>query len=95
MLPSLRTLAADLDLDLDDEDRDRRVDGVLARGVSSLRLSASRSGGCEAGALSVPEEERRKHAELIRDMLVAINADYKRRYGTPPPERRDVEMSVA
>lgn len=95
VLPSLRTLAADLDLDLDDEDRDRRVDGVLARGVSSLRLSASRSGGGEAGALSVPEEERRKHAELIRDMLVAINADYKRRYGTPPPERRDVEMSVA
>ena len=33
----------------------------------------------------VSVEERRRHAELIRDLLVAINQDYKRRYGTPPP----------
>ena len=111
VLPSLRTLAADLDVEFDERDRqrdrDRRVDGALARGVSSIRLSSRAS---SSSAVAVSEEERRKHAELIRDMLVAINTDYKQRYGTPPPasparerrererereRERDVEMSAA
>ncbi|KAI0684747.1 hypothetical protein BC835DRAFT_1292265 [Cytidiella melzeri] len=30
-------------------------------------------------------EQRAIHAELLRDMLVSINREYRRRYGTPPP----------
>lgn len=56
----------------------------------------------------IPAAERAQHAELLRDMLMSINADYKRRFGTPPPARelakgrslgvergRDVEMVAA
>ncbi|KAH7930505.1 hypothetical protein BV22DRAFT_1028227 [Leucogyrophana mollusca] len=56
----------------------------------------------------VSPEERRKHAELIRNLLVRINEDYRKRYGTPPlrtktgresiiPQGRylDVEMTAA
>ena len=38
-------------------------------------------------AREVSEVERSRHAELLRDMLVNINGEYKRRYGTPPPSR--------
>jgi hypothetical protein len=57
------------------------------------------------------EEDRRKHVELIRSLLVSINTDYKRRFGMPyvkvkeeEDERmnlissespRDVEMTLA
>lgn len=30
-------------------------------------------------------EQRREHARLLRDLLLSINSEYKRRYGTPPP----------
>ncbi|KAH7885982.1 hypothetical protein F5I97DRAFT_1809864 [Phlebopus sp. FC_14] len=53
-------------------------------------------------------EDRRKHAELIRNLLVKINQDYRKRFGTPritgntefprPPARdptADVEMAAA
>ncbi|KAG7452412.1 uncharacterized protein BT62DRAFT_302372 [Guyanagaster necrorhizus] len=46
-------------------------------------------------------EERRHHAELIKDLLVSVNSDYKRRNGTPKSVmkdrvvERDVEMVVA
>jgi len=57
-------------------------------------------------AKEVPPEERKKHAELIRNLLVRINQDYKKRYGSPPPTvrtkveemasiPRDVEMAAA
>jgi len=48
-------------------------------------------------------EDRRKHADLIRDLLVRINEDYRRRFGTPPSPSgglathdrpRDVDMTV-
>ena len=32
-----------------------------------------------------PPEERKTHAALLRDLLVAINAEYRRKHGTPPP----------
>jgi len=50
------------------------------------------------------EEERKKHALLIRDILVRINEEYRRTHGTPPPvgkrvrvreSERDVEMVPA
>ncbi|OAX44453.1 hypothetical protein K503DRAFT_729545 [Rhizopogon vinicolor AM-OR11-026] len=51
----------------------------------------------------VTPEDRRKHAELIRNLLVRINEDYKKRFGTPQaPSKdsrthhrfRDVEMTA-
>ncbi|KAJ7170106.1 hypothetical protein C8R46DRAFT_1350008 [Mycena filopes] len=58
---------------------------------------------------STPVDERRRHAELIRNLLVAINAEFRRAHGTPPPvmrvttpspavrpqSPRDVEMTAA
>ncbi|KAH9913335.1 uncharacterized protein BXZ73DRAFT_55548 [Epithele typhae] len=46
----------------------------LARGVGRIALGA-------------PVEDRQEHARLIRDMLLAINAEYRRKHGTPPPPR--------
>lgn len=59
----------------------------------------------------ISAEDRRKHAELIRDLLVSINNDYKKRFGTPyvrvkeeeedsmnlimSESLRDVEMTAA
>ena len=66
----------------------------LARGVDRIELGAARR--------AASPEERRRHAALLRDLLVAINAEYRRKHGTPPPpqpaargleqEARDVEM---
>ena len=39
-----------------------------------------------------PQEERKRHAELILDILVAINRDFKNRYKATPEE--DVEMTA-
>ncbi|KAH9849293.1 hypothetical protein C2E23DRAFT_840648 [Lenzites betulinus] len=49
----------------------------LARRVGRIELE-SRAGS---------EEERRRHAALLRDMLLAINEEYRKRFGTPPPAR--------
>ncbi|KAI0363747.1 hypothetical protein BV20DRAFT_89094 [Pilatotrama ljubarskyi] len=51
----------------------------LARRVGKIEL--------DGRGRAVSEEERRRHAALLRDLLVAINAEYRRRYGTPPPAR--------
>lgn len=69
----------------------------LARKVGKINLEHGRD---------ISVEERRKHAELIRSLLVKINSDYKQRYGTPrpstvkrePPESpriQDIEMVPA
>ncbi|KAG1749782.1 uncharacterized protein EDB91DRAFT_1109657 [Suillus paluster] len=50
----------------------------------------------------VTPEDRRKHAELIRNLLVKINEDYRKRFGVPQVESSgvsrtsvDVEMAAA
>lgn len=65
----------------------------LARGVGQIELepycgSGSGSegdsgggGGVDCGEVSYAQ--RRLHAELIRDLLVTINLDYKHRHRTP------------
>ncbi|KAK0500613.1 hypothetical protein EDD18DRAFT_1145129 [Armillaria luteobubalina] len=65
-------------------------------GIRSISEDLSR---IEIGAKrEVRPEERRHHAELIKDLLVSINTDYKRRYGTPKMAKkehvveRDVDM---
>ena len=30
-------------------------------------------------------DERMRHAKLVRELLVAVNRDYRARFGTPPP----------
>jgi hypothetical protein len=51
-------------------------------------------------ALEEERETRRRHAKLVRDLLIGINDEYKKRYGSPRPRpassagRRDVEMEV-
>ncbi len=63
-------------------------------GIRSISDDLSR---IEIGAKrEVTSEERRHHAELIKDLLVSINTDYKRRYGTPKMVKKDriVERDV-
>ncbi|KAJ8496130.1 hypothetical protein ONZ45_g12573 [Pleurotus djamor] len=42
----------------------------------------------ESRTREIPPEERRQHAELIRNLLVAINMDFKERFGGIPDERQ-------
>ncbi|KAL4069788.1 hypothetical protein V8B97DRAFT_2024474 [Scleroderma yunnanense] len=74
----------------------------LARKVDKINLEHHYS-----SSRDISVEERRKHAELIRSLLVKINLDYKQRYGTPrsptaikrepldSPRIPDVEMAAA
>ena len=49
----------------------------LARGVSRIQL--------ESRNAAIGPEDRSRHAVLVRDLLVAINSEYRTRFGTPPP----------
>lgn len=40
------------------------------------------------------EDERRKHAELIRYLIISINTNYKIRFGTPKVKEEDVSMHL-
>ncbi|OCB87889.1 hypothetical protein A7U60_g5026 [Sanghuangporus baumii] len=87
-LPSFRSLTAELDL-ASSSSKSGAVEGDLARGLSEIRIGGS--GG--KGGAAVSAEERRRHAELIRDLLVQINKNYRERYGTPPPPSSHSESS--
>lgn len=49
--------------------------------------------------IDISPDERRRHAELILEMLVSINADFKRRHQSIrrplSPQTRDIEMTMA
>ncbi|KAJ8488137.1 hypothetical protein ONZ51_g3731 [Trametes cubensis] len=45
------------------------------------------SAATPVAAASTTQEERQQHAALLRDLLITINAEYRRRFGTPPPAR--------
>ncbi|RDX51859.1 hypothetical protein OH76DRAFT_1346022 [Lentinus brumalis] len=69
----------------------------LAREVGRIELESSSHVRAARGPIS--PEERRRHATLVRDLLVAINLEYRRQHGTPPPtvgstESRGVEREV-
>lgn len=92
VLPSLRSITEASEVGSNDEHE-------LVRKVSKINLEHH-----IASTRGVSVEERRKHAELIRSLLVKINHDYKQRYGTPrlptikrePPQSpriQDVEMA--
>ncbi|KAH8119901.1 hypothetical protein DFH11DRAFT_1754446 [Phellopilus nigrolimitatus] len=86
-LPSIRALRLAADL----EPAPSPDEGDLARGVARIRIAGRdkekerERGERDAPAPAPTPQERRRHAEFIRDLLVAINRDYRARYGTPPP----------
>jgi hypothetical protein len=90
VLPSLHSIASSTHSGVRSKESDE-----LTREVDRIEL--------ENRTKEISPEDRRRHAELIRTLLVAINKDFKQRYGTPPisgdviaPERsRDVEMTAA
>jgi len=71
----------------------------LARQIDRIELDHRRK--------EISPTDRKNHAELIRNLLVIINVDFKKRYGTPPlkvdgvqemvvrESSRDVEMTAA
>ncbi|KAI6008372.1 hypothetical protein F5J12DRAFT_828314 [Pisolithus orientalis] len=93
VLPSLRSITETSEGSSDEHE--------LARKVGGIELDHYNPGK------EITIEQRRKHAELIRNLLVKINVDYKQQYGTPrlttvvkrepidSPRLRDVEMAIA
>jgi len=64
----------------------------LARSVRDIEIDSqadeedeirSTSGEEKDDQTDVEEEQRREHARLIKDLLVFINSEYKKRYGVP------------
>ncbi|OBZ79846.1 hypothetical protein A0H81_01475 [Grifola frondosa] len=79
VLPGIQSIAASASYP-----RTRRHDSPalrteeLARAVGRIELD-SRT------ARDISPAQRRDHAALLRDLLVSINAEYRRQFGTPPP----------
>lgn len=78
MLPSLSSLAS-----YASKPASRERSEELAREVARIELESSSQVRAARGAIT--PEERKKHAMLLRDLLVAINMEYRRKHGTPPP----------
>ena len=78
VLPSLSSLAS-----YASKPASRERSEELAREVARIELESSSQVRAARGAIT--PEERKKHAMLLRDLLVAINMEYRRKHGTPPP----------
>ena len=77
----------------------------VTSGISTERLASSvrdfeiesqgdeedevRSTTAEDTGIDVKEEQRQEHARLIKDMLIYINSEYKKRYGVPGEKKKD------
>ena len=70
----------------------------LARSVRDIEIDSqvdeedeirSTSNEETANKAEVREEQRQEHARLIKNLLVFINAEYKKRYGVPGEKNRD------
>ncbi|XP_006454040.1 hypothetical protein AGABI2DRAFT_189365 [Agaricus bisporus var. bisporus H97] len=92
ILPSFDSIASPA-FPLRDQ-REREPEDQLAKSVGSMDLEKRNR---------IPAEQRKKHAELILNLLVTINTDYKRKYGqtgslpplmVPAQQARDVEMTA-
>jgi hypothetical protein len=57
----------------------------LARRVEKIEL--------DRRSRDISDDERRRHTELIRNLLVSINSDYKRRFGTPKVKEEEEDTS--
>lgn len=56
----------------------------LVRGVGGIELRTSSSVSQYERERERERQDRRKHAILLRDLLVSINSAYKARFGVPP-----------
>jgi len=91
ILPSLSSIAPPLPRPRSSESDD------VAREIGRIQL--------ETRTKEISADERRRHAELIRDLLVSINTEFRKLHGTPAPApvpllvrdevSRDVEMTAA
>jgi hypothetical protein len=43
---------------------------------------------------NISTNDRYKHTMLIRSLLVSINSDYKRRFGTPTVKEEDQDLLI-
>jgi len=66
--------------------RERQCEDQLVNDVKMMDL--------EKRAL-ISREQRKRHADLILDLLVKINGDFKNKYGQPISLSQDVEMATA
>lgn len=94
VLPSLRSITETSEESSDEHELVRKVSGIELDHCSPSK--------------DITVEQRRKHADLIRNLLVKVNFDYKQQYGTPrsptvvvkrepidSPPIPDVEMAIA
>nr|GAT48438.1 predicted protein [Mycena chlorophos] len=58
---------------------------TIAAAATAARSEEEAEVAQEMGRIQLNEDDRRRHAQLIRDLLVAINEEFRRTYGTPPP----------
>ncbi|KAF4622999.1 hypothetical protein D9613_002172 [Agrocybe pediades] len=80
VLPSLRSIAPTSGGRSPDSDE-------LSHNIDRIHLDRTRSGGSS----SVSPDDRKRHADLILDLLVKINNDFQNRYSG---HSRDVEMAA-
>lgn len=93
-MPSLRSIAETSEGSSDEHELARKVGGIELDHYSPSKDTTA--------------EQRRKHADLIRNLLVKINSEYKQQYGMPrltsvavkqepidSPRIPDVEMVIA
>lgn len=71
VLPSLRSITETSEESSDEHELVRKVGGIELDHRSPSK--------------DITVEQRRKHADLIRNLLVKVNFDYKQQYGTPRP----------
>eukprot|EP00753_Platysulcus_tardus_P013754 PLAT3848.2.p1 GENE.PLAT3848.2~~PLAT3848.2.p1 ORF type:complete len:401 (-),score=-132.06 PLAT3848.2:129-1229(-) len=97
-LPGIHSIASGVSAS-----RSAELDERLSREIGRIRL--------ESSSKDITPEQRRRHAELIRNLLLVINADFKKRFDTSKLQRtsasttdydriatrstRDVEMTSA
>ena len=79
VLPSLRSIAPASSILRSDSDD-------LARRVEKIEL--------DRRSRDISAADRCKHAELIRNLLVSINDDYKRRFGTPAVKEEEPDLHM-
>lgn len=84
-MPSIRAIAIRAGAEADER---------LAWQVGRIALSRKDSLPGNGGGGDGLEGDRRVHAQLLKDMLVTINSEYRRRFGTPPSAKRETKNGV-
>ena len=70
----------------------------LASSVRDIEIESQVDEEDEIGSTSgedlvdIKEEQRQEHARLIKDMLIFINSEFKKRYGIPGEENKDRQV---